>query len=565
MNFELLKTLTILYVEDELSLQEDICQNILPFVKEIIRGSDGDEGLSLFMENRTKIDLIISDILMPKMNGIEMIDAIREVDSEIPIIYTTAFNDSEYMKQTIEQSIISYILKPIDIELLLNGIIKASIKIENEKLKTILKEINQELEAKVDLKTKELQIQNEKLYNQLFTDELTSLLNRKALLRDIAKASNPILSIVDIDAFKGINDLYGEIIGNKVLIKVASLLKDLGEERGCKVYRIGSDEFVLLKDEEFQIEKCVKTIELVIKGINTTPIHIQEYDMSLRVDVTIGISIEKSDTLETAGMALKIAKNDRQSYQIYCRKCNLYGEYQNDIKWTRIIEKAIENDSVISYYHPIVDKDQNIVKYESLMRIVENDIIHLPFSFLDIAKKVKFYAQLEKTVIRKAFSKAKESGVCISINLAIEDILNENLIKFIEKELVDKNIAHLITFELLENESITDYDKAIDFINMVQKLGSSIAIDDFGSGYSNFEYLLRLKPDYIKIDGSCIKNIHNDKNSLLITKTINDFAHNLGIKTIAEFVHNKEVFDVLKGLGIDEYQGHYFSEPMKIF
>ena len=118
MNFELLKTLTILYVEDELSLQEDICQNILPFVKEIIRGSDGDEGLSLFMENRTKIDLIISDILMPKMNGIEMIDAIREVDSEIPIIYTTAFNDSEYMKQTIEQSIISYRRKTDNEELI---------------------------------------------------------------------------------------------------------------------------------------------------------------------------------------------------------------------------------------------------------------------------------------------------------------------------------------------------------------------------------------------------------------------------------------------------------------
>jgi len=562
MNFELLKTLTILYVEDEISLQEDICQNISPFVKEIIRGNDGDEGLDIFMSNRDEIDLIISDILMPKMNGIEMIDTIREVDLEIPVIYTTAFNDSEYMKQTIEQSIVSYILKPIDIELLLNGIIKASVKIENEKLKTTLKEMNQELEAKVDLKTKELQIQNEKLYNQLFTDELTSLLNRKALLRDIEEAENPILSIVDIDAFKGINDLYGELIGNKVLIKVGNLLKELGKERGCRVYRIGSDEFALLKDEEFQIEKCIETINLVIESINTKPIHIQEYDMSLRIDVTIGISREKTNTLETAGMALKIAKNDRLSYQIYCEKCNLYKEYQNDIKWTRIIEKAIENDSITSYYQPIVDKDQNIVKYESLMRIMENDDIHLPSLFLEIAKKVKFYPQLEQTVIDKAFHKAKECGVNISINLAIEDILNDELMKFIEKELVEQEIAHLITFELLENESVTDYDKAIDFINMAQELGSTIAIDDFGSGYSNFEYLLRLKPDYIKIDGSCIKNIHNDKNAYLITKTINDFAHNLGIKTIAEYVHNKEVFDVLKGLGIDEYQGHYFSEPM---
>ncbi len=562
MNFELLKTLTILYVEDEISLQEDIYQNILPFVKEIIRANNGEEGLHLYLENRDKVDLIISDILMPKMNGIEMIDAIRKVDLEIPTIYTTAFNDSEYMKKTIEQSVVSYILKPIDIELLLEGIQKASLKIENEKLKISLKEINKELELKVDLKTKKLQTQNEKLYNQLFTDELTSLFNRKALVRDIGDASNPILSIVDIDLFKGINDLYGEHIGNKVLTKVANLLKGLGEKKGCRVYRIGSDVFALLKDEEFQIEKCIETINLVIQGINTKSIHIQEYDMSLRIDVTIGISIEKINTLETAGMALKIAKNDKLSYQIYCEKCNLYKEYENDIKWTKIIEKAIENDSITSYYQPIVDKDENIVKYESLIRIVENKNIYLPFLFLDIAKKVKFYAQLEQILIAKVFKKAKESGMHISINLSIEDILNAELIKFIKKELVENGIAHLITFELLENESIIDYDKAIDFINMVKKLGSTIAIDDFGSGYSNFEYLLKLKPDYIKIDGSCIKNIHNDKNAYLITKTINDFAHNLGIKTIAEFVHNKEVFDVLKELGIDEYQGYYFSEPM---
>ena len=565
MNFELLKSLTILYVEDEISLQEDICQNIAPFVKEIIRGNDGNEGVNLFVANRDKIDLIISDILMPKMNGIEMINAIRQANLEIPVIYTTAFNDSKYMIQTIEQSIISYILKPIDIELLLNGILKASVKIENVRLKSTLREINKELEVKIDLKTKELQIQNEKLHNQLFTDELTSLLNRKALLRDISETDKPILSIIDIDAFKSINDLYGEHIGNKILIKIAKLLKELGEKRACKVYRIGSDVFALLTDKEFQIEKYTETIDLVLKGINTEFIHIQEYDMSLRVDVTIGISREKINTLETAGMALKIAKNDRLSYFIYCEKCNLYEEYQNDIKWTRIIERAIENDSIIPYYQPIVDKNQNIVKYESLMRIVKNENIHLPFLFLDIAKKVKFYAQLEKTIITKAFKKAKESSINISINLSIEDILDEELMKFIEKELVKNEIAHLITFELLESESITDYEKAIEFVNTVKSIGCTIAIDDFGSGYSNFEYLLRLKPDYIKIDGSSVKNIHNDKNSYLITKTINDFAHSLGIKTIAEFVHCKEVFEVLKGLGIDEYQGNYFSEPVDDF
>jgi EAL domain-containing protein (putative c-di-GMP-specific phosphodiesterase class I) len=149
--------------------------------------------------------------------------------------------------------------------------------------------------------------------------------------------------------------------------------------------------------------------------------------------------------------------------------------------------------------------------------------------------------------------------------VSIEDIVNSEFIDFLEHDLISKKIAHLITFELLESESITDYKKVISFIDRVKKLGCKIAIDDFGSGYSNFTYLLKLKPDYIKIDGSSVKNIHTDENSYLITKTINDFAHNLGIKTIAEFVHCEEVFTILKELGVDEFQGFYFSEPTKGF
>ncbi len=565
MDFTLIKTLTLLYVEDELSLQEDICQNIGPFVQKIIRASNGKEGLELFIQHRAEIDLIVSDILMPKMNGIEMITAIRELDTEIPVIYTTAFNDSTYMKETIEQSIITYILKPIDIELLLKGIQKASLKIENERLKSKLQGINEELELKVAEKTEALQVQNEKLYQQVYTDELTNLLNRKALLRDIELASDPIVSIVDIDAFKRINDAYGEKIGNIILSKVGALLKVTGVQRGCKVYRIGSDEFALLKDEKFELEKCIETITQVIHTINKDTIYVKQYDISLRVDVTVGISNKQINTLETAGMALRIAKNEKLEYKIYCDNCSLYAEYKNDIVWTKIIENAVNNNRVVPYYQPIVDKDNKIVKYESLIRIVDEENLYLPSEFLDIAKKVKFYSQLENMMITKVFQKVKETGMNISINLSLEDIFNESLILFMEKELQESDIAHLITFELLENESIIEYDQVMGFIEKVKSMGCMIAIDDFGSGYSNFQYLLQLKPDYIKIDGSSVQNIHTDKNAYLITKTINDFAHNLGIKTVAEFVHCEEVFDVLKSLGIDEYQGYYFSKPMKDF
>jgi len=565
LNFELIKSFTVLYVEDEKVLREDVAQNIAPFVKKIIVGVDGREGLELFKQNQEDINVIISDILMPHMNGIEMNNAIRKLDADIPIIYTTAFNDAKYMLQTIAQSVTAYILKPIDIELLLKAIEKASVGIENERLKLSLAQMNQSLEQNVYEKTKELQHKNEELYTRLFTDELTSLKNRKAFFKDIQLLQNPIVLIIDIDSFKTINDLYGEYIGNTVLVFMARLLEDMEKENECNIYRTGSDEFILLKDGEFHQEKCLQTLKSIIEFIKSNPVYSAKFDIKIRISVTIGAAFEKTDTFVKADMALKKAKADKVEYLIYDNSCNMENEYKNDIKWTSIIEKSLKNNAVIPFYQPIVDRDGKVLKYEALMRIVEGDALRVPFYFLDIAKKVKLYANLEKTVIMKAFKKVKERNITVSINLSIEDILNVDFVNFITEELVRNNIASLIVFEILESESIEDYGKVSSFIVRVKELGSKIAIDDFGSGYSNFAYLLKLQPDYIKLDGSFVKNIDTDENSYLIAKTIIDFAHVLGIKTIAEFVHSKEVFDVVKSLGVDEFQGYYFSPPVQDF
>lgn len=565
MNLELLKTFTVLYVEDEQNLQNDIYENISPFVKEIIRANDGVEGLGLYQKNRESINIVISDILMPNMNGIEMVDEIRKIDSDIPVIYTTAFNDSEYMKKTIEQSVISYIIKPIDVELLLNAIAKASVKVENERLKDSLKTINTELEKKVDNKTQELQIKNEELYRQLFTDELTNLPNRKALFRDKEDMHEPVLFLIDIDSFKNINDLYGEHIGNQVLKSAADLIKEFSLKKGYNYYRMGADEFAMMKDGQCLENEAIFLVEDILSKIHSHTILIDEYNIDLRIDATIGISKGKEDTHKNANMALKKAKKLKLPYLVYSEEHNQNTEHENDIKWTKIIEKALDEDNVISYYQPIVDKDKNVIKYESLMRIVDGKNIYSPFLFLDIAKKVRFYNRLEKSVLNKAFLKAKQSATGISINVSFEDIVNVDFIKFVEEKLLSYDIAHLVTFEILEGENITNYEKVISFIDRVRKLGCSIAIDDFGSGYSNFVYLLKIKPDLIKIDGSLIKNIHIDENAFLIVKTINDFAHNLGMKTVAEFVHCEEVFELLKDIGVDKFQGYYISEPLSDF
>jgi len=180
---------------------------------------------------------------------------------------------------------------------------------------------------------------------------------------------------------------------------------------------------------------------------------------------------------------------------------------------------------------------------------------------LDIAKKVKFYPQLAKIVIKIAFQKAKDTGNVININLSIQDITNKDIVKMIEEELKKDAIAHLITFELLESENITDYEKVISFISIVKKLGCRIAIDDFGSGYSNFAYIIKLNPDYIKIDGSLIENMLEDKKIYILVKSIIELAHEIDIEVIAEFISSPELYNALDELGVDAMQGYYLGKP----
>lgn len=561
MDFTTLKTLTILYVEDELDLQREIYENISPFVKEIIRANNGFAGLETYKNYASKIDIIITDILMPQMNGIDMIDEIRKINQDIPVIYATAFNDVEYMKRTIEQSVVGYVTKPIDIELMLETIQKASIKVENDRLKESLVSMNKNLEALVEQKTDELKLQNKKLYYQVYTDRLTTLPNRASWLKDIKSYKDPVLVIVDVDRFKTINDLYGEAVGNIVLVAISKVLKDFVKYLDCKLYRIGSDQFALLREHSGDMQMCKNVITNLITTINSKYFHIDEFGIDISINVTLGVSRHKSHIMETADMALKKAKSDRIPYLIYEDKFNLDKEYKNDIKWTKIIKDAITSRNVVVYYQPIVNNLGQLIKYEALIRIEDDNEVYSPFFFLDIAKKVKFYSKLETIMIKKAFEIAYKDKINVSVNLSIEDIMNNDFMDYIKNLMIKYNISEFITFELLENESITDYEKVVKFIENMKKLGCQIAIDDFGSGYSNFAYLVKFQPDFIKIDGSLIKNIDTDNNSYLITKTINDFAHQLGIKTVAEYVHCETVFEKLQEIGIDLFQGYYFSEP----
>jgi len=188
--------------------------------------------------------------------------------------------------------------------------------------------------------------------------------------------------------------------------------------------------------------------------------------------------------------------------------------------------------------------------------------ILLPEAFLKISKKARFYRFITKIMLDKSLEIFKDKPFEFSINLSIEDIIDVKTHDLIMSRLRHNPLtSERLVFELVETEGIENYDVVKDFISEVKEFGCKIAIDDFGVGYSNFEHLLQLNIDYIKIDASLIKNMDHDINSQVIARTISRFAKDLNIKTISEFVHSREIYEKSLEYGIDYSQGYYFGEP----
>jgi EAL domain-containing protein (putative c-di-GMP-specific phosphodiesterase class I) len=184
-----------------------------------------------------------------------------------------------------------------------------------------------------------------------------------------------------------------------------------------------------------------------------------------------------------------------------------------------------------------------------------------PIRFLEIAIKSKLYPEITKSIVRKSFEFFREKDYEFSINISIHDIENRKTLQFILEQIINFPNPKNITFEILESDRVENYEKLNKFIKEIKSHGCKIAIDDFGSGYSNFSHILELNVNYLKIDSSLVRFITKDQNSRVIVKTIVNFALNLNLKTIAEFVEDKKSMELLEQMGVDFVQGYYIGRP----
>ena len=242
-------------------------------------------------------------------------------------------------------------------------------------------------------------------------------------------------------------------------------------------------------------------------------------------------------------------------------------EIREKYHMVNVVNYAISHDTVIPYYQGILDnKSKKIHHYESLMRLQdESGRVYYPGEFLDIARKFGLlYDSLSLIMIKKVFERfknAKESSV--SINMGIRDIQNPDIVKYIYSFLGTVQKPQNFIFEILENEDISDYDSLMEFVDRIHELGGKISIDDFGSGYSNLQHLMSIHSDFIKIDGSIIRQCCESSESENLIALIAGWKNisSREVKIVAEYVENDGIQNKMTRYDIDYSQGYLFSKP----
>jgi diguanylate cyclase (GGDEF)-like protein len=398
------------------------------------------------------------------------------------------------------------------------------------------------------------------LKQQSITDRFTGLFNRKKLEIDLEAPGEKLLALLNIDGFSSINMAYGMEAGNFVLKTVADKLKTICAP-SMQLYKLSGDEFVILSADKTITPFMLKTnIQNVLAG--TT---IRFKNIYINISLSMGIvQNEEKNLLHKADIALKRAKNLGHGYMfIYNEDYDLVNKYKESFYWVNKVKEALRNDRILPYFQGIRNNETlGMDLYECLVRIRDNGKVILPEFFLEPAKQVGLYNTISYCMIEKCFTYFRDKTAEFSINLSREDFSDSKLIEYIEHQLKTHNIdPRRVIFEVLEEFSLKSDTFAFQFVKNLKSLGVKIAIDDFGSEYSNFSRILSIETDYIKIAGAFIQHITHDENTYKIVKSITDFTHSINARVIAENVETQAIQDTITELGIDYSQGNLFSIP----
>lgn len=426
---------------------------------------------------------------------------------------------------------------------------------------------------------------NRRLSYHASHDILTGLVNRaefesrleRALKSAKARETSYALCYLDLDQFKIVNDSCGHSAGDALLGQLGALLKSKIRWRDT-LARLGGDEFGVLL-ESCSLEQAIETAEALRVAVGE--FKFMWDDRSFRLGVSIGVVPITADNEDVA--ALMSAADSACAAAKEAGRNRIHSYQENDIdlmrrrremQWAARINNALEENRFELFRQTILplQTPEEGVHYEILLRMRdENGGIIAPGLFIEAAERYSITPSIDRWVIKNTFrwlvseADERERLALCSINLSGLSFSDEKFLPFVVEQFQMSGLdATKICFEITETAAIASYSQANRFINALKELGCKFALDDFGTGLSSFGYLKHFPVDFLKIDGSFVKEILHDPIDREMVRSINEIGHLTGKKTIAEFAENEEIITMLKGMGVDYAQGYGVSEPKRV-
>ena len=526
----------ILIAEDEF-INREILGNILSNDYEIIYACDGEEALNQIKENKNKLSLVLLDLIMPKINGIDILEHVKKdsILSNIPIIVVTSDALSE--EKSLNLGAADFIPKPYPRETVIKARIKRTIELYEDR----------------------------KIINYTERDPLTRLYNKEYFYQYASTIDTYYeitdALILDIRHFHIINDRFGVNYGDRVLRNVADKLREVINQLDGIVCRKEADTFMIYCPHQdnysFILDKLKEIDSSIIYRIG-----IYEY-----VDKDVDVSI-RFDRAKLASDKIRTSINKNiEFYNEKMREKELYEE-----RLINDFEESLSNNEFKVFYQPKfnVKKDKPYLSSsEALVRWFHHDLgMVSPGDFIPLFEENGLIQKLDKFVwseVGKQIRNWKEKYdfyVPVSVNVSRIDMYEPDFIDTLLKIINDNNLTtNDIYLEITESAYTSDSKQMIEIVNKLRDLGFSIEMDDFGTGYSSLNMINELPIDVLKLDMVFVRNAHKNHDTKIVEFII-DIAKYLEVPVIAEGVETKEQVESLKNLGCDIIQGYYFSKPI---
>jgi len=565
------KTLSLLYIDENQEFLTSITKTLREVFTRVDDANNATLGLGYLKVN--DYDIVIVDSVSSIMNANNLIKNILNNNEFQDIIITTPTKIKDELLDLYALSPSFLHQKPFKIHLLFDSIMKISKKLIHTRsfLNKELQEVNlyllderkrigrfmmneKKLKEQIDIYKNNIHI-NKNIY------QLTKLPSKFALQEALNEEEQAIIYL-NIDYFDFINTTYGMGKANQLLKECANKLS-VFLPINASIYHITADEFVILLNKPSDNQAMMLSAQIK-SFFKESAIEFDEY--SHFVAFSIGIDKGSGKTLFINSKAASKEARHFGGNQIvnYNVNSQYMQEQRNSLYWIGILTKAFDEDRIFTYYQPIISNSSYETKhYEVLCRMLDdnNNLVDAN-EFIYSAKQVGFITQITRTVIDKTFKLFKDNDYNFSINISMNDLHENYLVKFLDYKCKRYNISSSrVHLEIVEDIIIQKTDILDKQVLELKDMGYHVIIDDFGTDKSAYNRMFELQAEYIKIDGTFIKELNSDESRKLVVKSIVEFAKRSGIKTIAEHVESQEIYDIVKELEIDYSQGYFIGKP----